>query len=164
MIIASLVCALSILIDQLSKHLAFAMEADEVVITSFLILQKAHNKGAAFGFLGSIENSHLILIPLSAVTIFTLVILIRHNKKLSALVKIPLGMVLGGALSNLYDRIQFGYVKDFIHFHYQRFSWPIFNFADAFICVGVLMLFLTIIKHHPDKKTDTLLENNGPET
>ena len=130
------------------------MQADVLELFSFLTIRKAENKGAAFGLLGSIENSHLILIPLSIITIVLLVVLIRHNKKLSALVKIPLGMVLGGALSNLYDRIEFGYVKDFIHFHYRQFSWPVFNFADAFICVGVLMLLLTVARHNPHVSPD----------
>jgi len=160
---AFVACALSILIDQLSKYLAFAMKQDAWNLASFLTIEKAHNKGAAFGFLGAIENSNLILVPLSIITIIILIVLVRSNKKLSMVVKIPFGMVLGGALSNLYDRLQFGYVKDFIHLHYKQFSWPVFNFADVFICIGVFILIFSVLKHHPDNQPPSA-NDNGPET
>ena len=149
MFFAILACAMSIVIDQLTKYMAFAMQADVVRLTSFLLIEKAKNKGAAFGFLGTIENSNLILIPLSIITIIILIVLVRNKRNLSPSFKVPFGLVLGGALSNLYDRLQFGYVKDFIHLHFKQFSWPVFNFADVFICVGVFILVFAILKHHP---------------
>lgn len=163
MFYAILACALSIAIDQATKYIAFAMEADVIRLTSFLIIEKAKNKGAAFGFLGTIENSNIILIPLSIVTIVILIVLVRNKRDLSPAFKIPFGLVLGGAFSNLYDRLQFGYVKDFIHLHYRQFSWPVFNFADVFICVGVFILIFAILKHHPHEHLpDT--NANKPET
>ena len=144
MLIAILACALAILADQWTKFLAFAMEAQSYAVTSFFTIQKAKNTGAAFGMLGEIENSQYVLIPLSVLTIVLLIVLVRANKKFSALVKIPIGLIMGGALSNLYDRIFFHYVKDFLFFHYKQFSWPIFNLADVFICVGVFMLIFML--------------------
>lgn len=149
MVFAILACASSIFIDQLTKYMAFAMEADAVRLTSFLLIEKAKNKGAAFGFLGTVENSNLILVPLSIITIIILTVLVRNKRHLSPAIKVPFGLVLGGALSNLYDRLQLGYVQDFIHLHYQRYSWPVFNFADVFICIGVFILVFAILKHHP---------------
>ena len=149
MLIAIFACVFAIIADQWTKFLAFAMEVPARTVTSFFTIQKAKNTGAAFGMLGKIEHSQLVLIPLSILTIVVLVFLIRANKKFSTMVKVPIGLIMGGALSNLYDRICFGYVKDFIFFHYKRFSWPIFNLADVFICVGVVILIISTFKHHP---------------
>jgi len=146
---------LAILVDQATKHVAFNMQAEVVNLTSFLTIHKVLNRGAAFGFLGQTENSNLILILLSIVTIASLAILIKNHKKLSLLGKIPFGLIIGGALSNLFDRIYYGYVKDFIYFHYNRFSWPTFNFADVFICIGVLLLLITFLRPHADKEAST---------
>lgn len=156
--------ALSILVDQLTKYFAFAMAADAVDLTSFLTIHKVPNRGAAFGFLGQIESGNLILILLSVITIVFLVVLIKNHKKLSPLGKIPFGFIIGGALSNLVDRIYYGYVKDFIYFHYNRFSWPTFNFADVFICIGVLLLLVTLLRHHPDEEAPAAHgKNTTPE-
>ena len=52
----------------------------------------------------------------------------------------PFSFVLAGALGNLYDRIYYGYVIDFIEFYYEDFSWPIFNVADIAISIGIILL------------------------
>ena len=139
---------MAIIADQITKYFAFAMKAESVDLTAFLTIQKVQNKGAAFGFLRQLENSNFILIFMSAVTIIFMTVLIKSHKKIDLLGKISFGLLLGGALSNLFDRISGGGVKDIIYLHYNRFSWPTFNLADLFICLGVLLLLISLFRHH----------------
>ncbi len=62
-----------------------------------------------------------------------------------------LSFILGGALGNLYDRIQFGYVIDFIQLHIGQYYWPTFNVADSAITVGAIMLLIDVFKNGNDK-------------
>jgi len=144
----------SIIADQITKYFAFAMEAESVNLTPFLAIQKVQNKGAAFGFLRWLENSNLILIFLSAITIILMTVLIKGHKKIDLLGKISFGLLLGGALSNLFDRVSGGGVKDIIYLHYNRFSWPTFNLADMFICFGVLLLMISLFRHHANNEAE----------
>ena len=70
---------MSIIADQITKYFAFAMKAESVDLTVFLTIQKVQNKGAAFGFLRQLENSNLILIFLSAITIIFMTVLIKNH-------------------------------------------------------------------------------------
>jgi signal peptidase II len=56
------------------------------------------------------------------------------------------GLVIGGALGNIYDRVMYGYVRDFIYFHINdKFSWPVFNFADICVVAGIILLMISLI-------------------
>ena len=141
------------------------MAGDIIKLTSFLDLHKVQNKGAAFGFLSWLKNSNAILIVLSLVTIiFFVAILIKNQKKINTLGKIAFGFILGGAVGNLIDRIQHGSVKDFINFHYKQFSWAPFNFADAFICIGVLLLLIALFTQHHEHDTSIFSEGQNANT
>jgi signal peptidase II len=63
------------------------------------------------------------------------------------LLQIALSLILGGALGNLYDRIAFGYVVDFLEFYVGAYHWPSFNIADSAITVGVVLLAFEIIRN-----------------
>ncbi len=107
-------------------------------ITSFLSFNLIWNEGIAFG-LFSFEkkiyyNSLTILIILISLVIFWMII------KTKGLEKIGFMMVLGGSLGNIFDRIYYGQVPDFIDLHYNNFNWFIFNVADIFISFGVILL------------------------
>ena len=115
------------------------MYGDQVEITSFLSFVHFQNPGAAFSFLsdqGGWQRYFLIVISLFAVIYIPW--LINQYKK-NMLIVIGLLLILGGAIGNLYDRISYGYVIDFIYFHIAEFYWPAFNVADSAISIGVLL-------------------------
>ena len=115
------------------------MYGDQVEITSFLSFVHFQNPGAAFSFLsdqGGWQRYFLIVISLLAVIYIPW--LINQYKK-NMLIVIGLLLILGGAIGNLYDRISYGYVIDFIYFHIAEFYWPAFNVADSAISIGVLL-------------------------
>ena len=119
--------------------------------SKFLNINLVWNEGIAFGLL-SFDKNHLynlltILIIALIVVIFFMILKNRGFKKYSLL------MVFGGALGNLYDRIYFKAIPDFIDFHIGNFHWFIFNLADVFISLGVISmiiyeLFLSNKKNH----------------
>ena len=115
------------------------MYGDQVEITSFLSFVHFQNPGAAFSFLsdqGGWQRYFLVVISLLAVIYIPW--LINQYKK-NMLIVIGLLLILGGAIGNLYDRISYGYVIDFIYFHIAEFYWPAFNVADSAISIGVLL-------------------------
>jgi signal peptidase II len=129
------------LLDILSKNYIQdkIMYGEQVEITSFLSLVHFQNPGAAFSFLsdqGGWQRYFLIVISLLAVIYIPW--LINQYKK-NILIALGLLLILGGAIGNLFDRISYGYVIDFIYFHIDEFYWPAFNVADSAISIGVLL-------------------------
>ncbi len=119
------------------------------VIENFFSLTYIRNTGAAFGMLSGADPSFrvpfFLIIPLIAMVV--LGFLFRDLPASSRLKATALGLVTGGAVGNLIDRIRLGYVVDFLDAHYKEiYHYPAFNIADAAICVGVVFLLF------PDKK------------
>ena len=111
-------------------------------ITSFFNLVLAHNTGAAFSFLAAHDGWQryfFILIAIVAVA-FCLLYMKRHLEE--RLLCLSLSMIMGGALGNIIDRIIYGYVVDFLDFHYMYWHWPAFNFADIAIVLGAGLMIL----------------------
>ena len=124
------------------------MYGDQVEITSFLSFVHFQNPGAAFSFLsdqGGWQRYFLIVISLLAVIYIPW--LINQYKK-NMLIVIGLLLILGGAIGNLYDRISYGYVIDFIYLHIAEFYWPAFNVADSAISIGVLLFLYGSFKSY----------------
>ncbi len=69
------------------------------------------------------------------------------------LLQIALSLILGGALGNLYDRLAYGYVVDFLEFYVGKYHWPSFNIADAAISVGVALLAIEIVRNEAPRRT-----------
>ena len=114
-----------------------------VELTSWLNMTLAHNYGAAFSFLSDAGGWQRWLFTglASVVTVVLIVWLLRlpaHEKWTGA----ALGLIIGGAVGNLIDRIMHGYVVDFIDVYYQNYHWPAFNLADSAITGGVILLLL----------------------
>lgn len=137
-----------LVLDQLTKH--WAMQALELHIPYPVLpgfnLTLIYNTGAAFSFLhhaGGWQKWFLI-----GLTIVLCVFLIRWilQPSLRQWTAIALSLVFGGALGNLWDRIQLGHVVDFIQLYYQHFYWPAFNLADTTITIGALMLVKEVFK------------------
>ena len=136
-----LISSFIFLLDILTKNYIQnkIMYGEQVEITSFLSFVHFQNPGAAFSFLsdqGGWQRYFLIVISLLAVIYVPW--LINQYKK-NMLIVIGLLLILGGAIGNLYDRISYGYVIDFIYFHIAEFYWPAFNVADSAISIGVLL-------------------------
>lgn len=112
-----------------------------VRLTSFFDVVLAKNTGISYSLLRAHSAAgRWALFGLAlAATALLLIWLWRCRTRLTAL---ALGLVIGGALGNAFDRLFYGYVIDFYHFHVARFSWYIFNLADVAICVGVGLLLL----------------------
>ncbi len=110
----------------------------DIYLTPYLNLYLIWNKGIAFGLLPFDENFMYNIISL-IIAIITTVILVMIVKN-SGFKKYALISIFGGAISNLYDRIYYSAVPDFIDFHINNFHWFIFNVADIFITLGVICL------------------------
>ncbi|MEO5362123.1 MAG: signal peptidase II [Magnetococcus sp. DMHC-8] len=129
-------------LDQLSKWYLSGVLAQRsvVVLPGFFDLELVHNQGAAFGLFADLSPvwRGVILIGVALLATFFIMLLLRKtDRRLEAF---GLGLVLGGALGNLLDRVQNGWVVDFIHLHWHDLSWPVFNLADSAICLGVGLL------------------------
>ena len=112
--------------------------SSELFVSKYLNINLIYNEGIAFGLL-SFDQSHMynlltILIATVILIIFFMTLKSDGFKKYSLLI------IFGGALGNLYDRIVFSSVPDFIDIHYGEFHWFIFNVADIFITIGIICL------------------------
>jgi len=114
------------------------------IIDNFLNIVYVKNKGIAFGFLKNlpvkIKDILLIYLPLGITIILSLLVI--FSKKISRFNFLGFTLIISGAIGNLIDRFFYGYVVDFIDFHYKKFHWPAFNFADSFITIGVILLII----------------------
>ena len=119
-----------------------------VVIPDLFSWTLAYNTGAAFSFLADSAGWQRWLFALIAVVVSAvLVVWLKRLARNDTWLAIALALILGGALGNLYDRIVYGHVVDFILVHWQnRWYFPAFNFADSAICVGAVMLALDMFK------------------
>ena len=138
------------LLDILSKNFIQnkIMYGEQVEITSFLSLVHFQNTGAAFSFLSDQGGwQRYFLIAISLLAVLYIPWLINQYKK-NILIVIGLLLILGGAIGNLYDRISYGYVIDFIYLHIDEFYWPAFNVADSAISLGVLLFLYGSFKSY----------------
>ena len=132
------------ILDRISKiYILNLLETNnqvDIYIFSFLKLYLIWNKGIAFGLFSFEQNSFYNFITF-LIIIINLVILIMIIKS-NDIKAYFLMFILGGSLGNLFDRIYYSAVPDFIDFHINDFHWFIFNVADVFICLGVICLII----------------------
>lgn len=136
--------ALALVLDQASKTwiLESVMQPPQVIeVTPFFNLVLAWNRGVSFGmFNNQSDYGPYLLTGLAVVIIIALAVwLWRATTRLSVL---ALGMIIGGAIGNVVDRIQYGAVVDFLDVHAFGYHWPAFNVADSAVCVGAAILIL----------------------
>lgn len=147
------VAMITLVIDQLHKWYMLDVVGiaarPPIELTSFFKLVMVWNQGVSFGMLT--HNANYMRWFLIAVALIICFVMARLGLK-SALrwEHIGYGLVTGGALGNVIDRLRFGAVADFFYFHVGTFSWPAFNVADAAICMGVAIL-LWMMTFHPSK-------------
>jgi lipoprotein signal peptidase len=142
----ALAAVVALVADQTSKAwilygLGFQQNGDHRAFLPNLSLTMEWNRGITFGMLnGGSEVSYMILaLGALAVVVALCVWLLRAESRITS---IAIGAVAGGAIGNIIDRLRFGAVVDFLHFHVGSFSWYIFNVADAAIVCGVAALVI----------------------
>jgi signal peptidase II len=136
---AGLVAAVVLVLDQLSKHLVRGsiVPGEEQRFLPGVQLVDTRNHGVAFGFLPG--HPGLVTAAIGVAVLALLVYFMRNSAK--PLIWLPTGMLIGGAVGNIVDRLRAGSVTDFVKL---PLGWPPFNLADASIVVGVLLLALLI--------------------
>ena len=135
-----LILSLTILLDQLTKYIAFIVlfkENQVLIINHYLNFRPVWNDGISFGMLQGYGNFGRISFIIIAISISLWIIL--YSRKLNIIGFVGYNMIAGGALGNVIDRLIHGKVIDFIDVHYKEYHWPTFNMADSFIFIGVLL-------------------------
>ena len=136
--------SLIFLLDRISKiyviNLNQKLLGSEIFSSNYLNISLIWNEGIAFGLFSFSQTImyDLLTLFISLVIIVILIMLIKSND----LRKYPLLMIFGGAIGNLYDRVFYKAVPDFIDVHVNNFHWFIFNVADIFISIGVIFMIL----------------------
>lgn len=132
------------LTDRISKlyviYLSNNMSVSEIFSSKFLNINLIWNDGIAFGFFSFKEN--YLYNFLTLIILFVILVIIFMCVKSNGIKRYSLIMILGGAIGNVYDRIYYSSVPDFIDFHINGFHWFIFNVADIFITIGILFMIL----------------------
>ncbi len=142
--------ALVIVLDQLSKmwitsHFVYG---EKLYVLSVFDLVLAHNTGAAFSFLHDAGGMQRWLFSIIAAVASVWIVWLLRRHSAQTLFALALSLILGGALGNLIDRIAYGYVVDFLHFHWDEYYFPAFNVADSAITCGAFLLILDSFKGH----------------
>ena len=126
--------------DQVTKHVVAAnLRLDEAVhVVGPFWIHHVQNSGIAFGLFASATP---VVIVLTGIAVAWMLVFFARSGARHPVLPVALGLVIGGSVSNLVDRVRLGYVTDFIDFRY----WPAFNLADSFIVVGVAILLGTLV-------------------
>ena len=130
------------LVDRISKVLIIRLsnttENQEIIVSKFLSLNLIWNKGIAFGIFSFDEkffyNILTMIIIIVTLVVFWLMVKAENLEKYGFMI------IFSGSLGNVYDRLVYSSVPDFIDFHFNEIHWFIFNFADIFITIGVICL------------------------
>jgi len=135
-----LIAGIVIGLDQLSKYLVRAnmVLGESIPEEGFFRFTYGTNTGGVFGFF---SNQTFLITVAAIVSVVIILLYSRHKMAHSMLVKVSLGLILGGSIGNLIDRVRFGAVTDFIDVG----AWPVFNLADSAIDIGVVLLIIYIL-------------------
>ena len=153
------VAAAVVVLDQLTKlwiMTSFDLHQQQMVIPGFFNLVYVTNTGAAFGFLAGDKTwlRQVFFVTVSVVALVVIFFAYHHLKRQRRIFSYALGLIAGGAVGNLIDRLRFGSVVDFLDFYLGSYHWPAFNAADSAITVGVgLFLLGTLLQHLQDRRS-----------
>ena len=145
LIYSSLIIIIIFFLDRLSKIYVLSISkinnSVDIIVTKYLNIYLIWNEGIAFGLLSSDQSNIYTFITalIAIISIIVLVLIIKTNDKRFYFYS----FVFGGAVGNLFDRLYYSAVPDFIDLHINNYHWFIFNVADIFITIGVLCLILT---------------------
>lgn len=142
MLVGIITSALTIIIDQISKYFIFSHlleEFDYLKVSHYFSIVKAWNTGVSFSMFSGNGTIGSIILSIVALGIVACLFYWLKKEK-STFLQIAIGLIIGGALGNLIDRIRFGAVFDFLDFSISGYHWPAFNIADSAICIGAAMI------------------------
>jgi signal peptidase II len=158
-IVLLLVAGAAVVADQLTKQVVGRTLAlgESVDIVGPFTIQHVQNSGIAFGLFGSRTS---IVIVVTAVAVGAMLVFFARSGRRHPVLPVALGLVLGGSIANLVDRVRLGHVTDFL----DLVAWPAFNLADTFIVVGVAILFGALVltdrphRMHGSRRGDSPLQ------
>jgi len=135
-----LIAGIVIGLDQLSKYLVRSnmLLRESIPEEGFFRFTYGTNTGGVFGFF---SNQTFLITVAAIVSVVVILLYSRHKMAQSMLVKVSLGMIHGGSIGNLIDRVRFGEVTDFIDVG----AWPVFNLADSAIDIGIVLLVIYLL-------------------
>ena len=130
--------------DQLTKVmiLGYYQLGDSTFVTGFFNVVRVHNSGAAFSFLAGAGGWQRWFFTVIGVVAAVVILWMLKNHAGQKLFAFALACILGGAIGNVIDRVMYGYVVDFLDFHWAGWHFPAFNIADAAISIGAACLIL----------------------
>jgi signal peptidase II len=153
-------------VDQLAKHVLLEHFGEAACIdhhepvTAFFDLVLTCNRGMSFGLFNTGQGLSVPLFSLAAAAI-VVILLFWLSRVQSEMLSSAIGMIIGGAVGNVIDRLRFGGVIDFLYFHLGSWYWPAFNVADSAICIGVFIMlfegFLVRRRNTQETREDDLL-------
>ena len=142
-----------LLLDQVSKYWILndvLAEQSFIAYASFFNLVKAWNTGISFSMFNDQGLAGMVILSLLALLIVGFLLnWLKHES--SRGLQAALGMIIGGALGNVIDRVRLGAVFDFLDFHIRGHHWPAFNVADSFICIGAVMIIILSVTDKTEK-------------
>src|SRR5256714_980478 len=135
-----LVVAAAVLADQATKHIVSSQLAlgEKAKVVGPFSIHHVENSGIAFGLFAGATP---LVTALTALAVGWMLVFFARSGARHPVLPVALGLLIGGSVSNLVDRIRLGHVTDFLDFRY----WPAFNLADSFIVIGVAILFLALV-------------------
>jgi signal peptidase II len=139
-LVLALVAGAAVLADQLTKQVVgrTLKLGESVDILGPFSIHHVQNTGIAFGLFGSRTS---LVIAVTAIAVGAMLVFFARSGRRHPVLPVALGLVLGGSLANLIDRVRLGHVTDFL----DLVAWPAFNLADTFIVVGVTILFGALV-------------------
>jgi signal peptidase II len=157
--LAYALAAIVFLADQLGKywiiHVVELEQKVSVPVLPFFSLTWVENRGVSMGMLtADTDVGRWLLVGLTGVIATVVAVWIRRERHWPE--SLALGLILGGALGNIVDRVRFGYVVDFVHLHWGPWSFYVFNIADAAITAGVVILLFRALIGRSDASSERL--------
>ena len=149
------IAVLVLVLDQITKFIilkTMLLHDSIPVLPGFFSLTHIHNPGGAFGFLAgqSLDVRRMIFLFVSFIALCLIFYLYSTTPRSYSLLATGFAMIFGGAVGNLFDRVRFGEVVDFLDFYVGNLHWPAFNVADSAISIGMgIFVFHLLFKKTP---------------
>jgi signal peptidase II len=149
------ISALVVILDRITKHIVAQQLPNgqaHTVIPGVFRISDVHNTGAAFSMFAENTSPVMvrnILIAFSVIAVIILFGMLWRVGRYLTVTSVALALILGGAFGNLYDRVRYHYVIDFLEVHIVHYHWPDFNVADSCIVIGACLLLIEIFRPQP---------------
>jgi signal peptidase II len=161
-----IIAVFAMLIDQLHKFYMieiFDMPSKGTIqVTSFFNLVMVWNKGISFGMFQNFEKSNYFFLGFSSIIV--LLIFYMLSKSANKIESVAFGLVIGGALGNIIDRIRYNAVADFFDFHVANKHWPAFNIADSCVfCGAALLIIASLFNFNKNSKHNKINKEGNNE-